>query len=110
LADAILCATSPVDYFDAGERAALRRIRAQVKMSRWGGDCYIFGVLAMGFVDLIVESYFKRWDVAALMPVIEGAGGIITNWQGGDCSGGGQCLAAGDERIHAAALALIAEQ
>jgi myo-inositol-1(or 4)-monophosphatase len=108
MSEAILCATSPVDYFNIEERAALRRLRAEVRMSRWGGDCYIFGVLAMGFCDVILESYFKRWDVAALIPVIEGAGGIITNWQGGDCSEGGQCLAAGDERIHKAAMALIA--
>ncbi|HEY1711182.1 MAG TPA: histidinol-phosphatase [Rhizomicrobium sp.] len=107
ISQAILCATSPVDYFDADERAALRRVRAQVRMSRWGGDCYIFGVLAMGFIDLIVESTFKRWDVAALMPVIEGAGGIITNWQGGDCCAGGQCLAAGDPRIHRATIELL---
>jgi len=108
IAEAILCATSPVDYFDALERAALRRLRERVRMSRWGGDCYIFGVLAMGYVDLILESTFRRWDVAALIPIVEGAGGIITDWQGGNCSDGGQCLAAGDARIHEAALALIA--
>ena len=78
-------------------------------MSRFGGDCYIFGLLAMGFFDLIVESAFHRWDVAALIPVVEGAGGIITNWQGGDCREGGQTLAAGDPRVHAAALRLLAE-
>jgi myo-inositol-1(or 4)-monophosphatase len=108
VSQAILCATSPVDYFDKAERAALRRVREKVRMSRWGGDCYIFGVLAMGFTDLIVESYFKRWDVAALIPVVEGAGGIISNWQGGDCSEGGQCLAAGDRCVHDAAIALLA--
>jgi myo-inositol-1(or 4)-monophosphatase len=77
-------------------------------MSRFGGDCYIFGLLAMGFCDVIVESYFKRWDVAALIPVIEGAGGIITDWKGGDCSEGGQCVASGDTRVHEAALRLLA--
>ena len=107
LADAVLCATSPVDYFTPDERAALRRVRAEVRMSRWGGDCYIFGALALGFVDVIVESYFKRWDVAALIPLVESAGGIITNWQGGSCAEGGQVLAAGDARIHAATLKLL---
>jgi histidinol-phosphatase len=77
-------------------------------MSRFGGDCYIFGLLAMGFVDLIVESSLHRWDVAALIPVVEGAGGIITDWQGGDCSAGGQVVAAGDPRMHTAALRLLA--
>jgi myo-inositol-1(or 4)-monophosphatase len=64
--------------------------------------------LALGFVDLIVETTFHRWDVAALIPVVEGAGGVITNWQGGDCSAGGQVLAAGDARLHAEAMTLLA--
>ncbi|HTT99515.1 MAG TPA: histidinol-phosphatase [Rhizomicrobium sp.] len=106
--DAILCCTHPYAYFGAEERAGFRRVSEKVKMSRFGGDCYIFGLLAMGFCDTIVESTFKRWDVAALIPVIEGAGGIITNWQGGDCSEGGQCVASGDARVHDAVLKLLA--
>jgi myo-inositol-1(or 4)-monophosphatase len=108
MADAILCATHPDAFFGEGERAAFRRVERAVRMTRWGGDCYIFGALALGFVDLIVETTFHRWDVAALIPVVEGAGGIITNWQGGDCSAGGQVLAAGDARLHAEAMALLA--
>ena len=107
ISDAVLCATSPVDYFTPDERAALRRVRAEVRMSRWGGDCYIFGALALGFVDVIVESYFKRWDVAALIPLVEAAGGVITNWQGGSCAQGGQVLATGDARMHDVVLKLL---
>jgi myo-inositol-1(or 4)-monophosphatase len=107
LSGAILCATHPDGYFSKTERDAFRRVQRAVKMTRWGGDCYIFGTMALGFTDLIVESAFKRWDVAALIPLIEGAGGIITDWQGGDCSAGGQCVAAGDKRIHTAALELL---
>jgi myo-inositol-1(or 4)-monophosphatase len=107
LEDAILCCTHPYAYFGAEERAAFRRVSNAVKMSRFGGDCYIFGLLAMGFCDVIVESTFKRWDVAALIPVIEGAGGIITNWQGGDPGAGGQCVASGDARVHEATLKLL---
>jgi len=110
LDDAILCMTHPYAYFGKDERAAFRRVSSAVKMSRFGGDCYIFGLLAMGFADLIVESSFHRWDVAALIPVVEGAGGIITDWRGGDCSGGGQCIASGDKRVHDAALKLLATQ
>jgi myo-inositol-1(or 4)-monophosphatase len=106
--EAILCATHPYAYFEADERAAFRRVSQAVKMSRFGGDCYIFGLMALGFADLIIESHFHRWDVAALIPLIQGAGGVITNWQGGDCSAGGQVVAAGDPRIHAAALKLLA--
>jgi histidinol phosphatase-like enzyme (inositol monophosphatase family) len=108
LAQAVLCATHPDAFFAPGEREAFRRVQRAVRMTRWGGDCYIFGALALGFVDLIVETTFHRWDVAALIPVVEGAGGIITDWRGGDCSAGGQVLAAGDARIHAAAMALLA--
>jgi histidinol phosphatase-like enzyme (inositol monophosphatase family) len=107
LAEAILCATHPDGYFQQGEREAFRRVQRTVKMTRWGGDCYIFGTLALGFTDLIIESAFHRWDVAALIPIVEGAGGIITNWQGGSCADGGQVLAAGDARLHAAALKLL---
>jgi len=108
LSDAVLCATHPDAYFDAGERESFQRLQPKVRMSRFGGDCYIFGTLALGFVDLIVESSLHRWDVAALIPIVEGAGGIITNWQGGLCSDGGQILAAGDPRVHAHAMKLLA--
>ncbi|HEY1638634.1 MAG TPA: inositol monophosphatase family protein, partial [Rhizomicrobium sp.] len=109
LSEAILCATHPSAYFTPEERAAFTGIESRVRMTRFGGDCYLFVALALGFVDLIVESSLKRWDVAALIPVVEGAGGIVTNWQGGSCEDGGQVLAAGDRRIHEAALKLLAQ-
>ena len=98
----------PTRYYQAGETAGVPpRAEGRSSMTRWGGDCYIFGTMALGFCDVIVESTFHRWDVAALIPVIEGAGGIITNWQGGSCAEGGQCLAAGDKRIHEATIKLL---
>jgi histidinol phosphatase-like enzyme (inositol monophosphatase family) len=108
ISESVLCATDPGAYFKTGEREAFRRVQQSVRMTRFGGDCYIFGVLALGFIDLIVESGFHRWDVAALIPIVEGAGGIITNWQGGSCADGGQILAAGDPRVHAAAMEILA--
>jgi len=105
--DAILCATHPDAFFGPGERDAFRRVEKKTRLTRWGGDCYIFAVLALGFADVIVETAFNHWDVAALIPVVEGAGGVITNWQGESCALGGQCLAAGDARIHAAAVQLL---
>jgi histidinol phosphatase-like enzyme (inositol monophosphatase family) len=107
LSDAILCATHPDAYHQPGEWPAFRRVQKEARMTRWGGDCYIFAALALGFCDVIVETTFHRWDVAALIPLIEGAGGVITNWQGGSCAAGGQVLAAGDARIHEAALKLL---
>ena len=108
LREAVLCATHPTTYFSPEERAAFARVESGARMTRFGGDCYLIVSLALGFVDLIVESSLKRWDVAALMPIVQGAGGIITNWHGGSCEAGGQILAAGDARIHEAAITLLA--
>ena len=60
-----------------------RASKAEARMTRYGGDCYLFAALALGFVDLMIEAGFHAWDVAALIPLVEGAGGIITNWDGG---------------------------
>jgi len=106
LSEAVLCATHP-DVFSDDEQAAFRRVQRATRMSRFGGDCYIFGALALGFVDLIVESTFHRWDVAALIPIVEGSGGVISDWQGNSCAHGGRILAAGDARIHAQAVKLL---
>jgi histidinol phosphatase-like enzyme (inositol monophosphatase family) len=108
LKDAILCATDPSAYFQPEEQAAFARVARSVRMTRYGGDCYLFAALALGFVDVIVEAGFHAWDVAALIPLVEGAGGIITNWQGGSAASGKQILCCGDARIHDAALKLLA--
>jgi myo-inositol-1(or 4)-monophosphatase len=110
LSEAVLCATHPDAYFSPSEGEAFRRVQRAVRMTRFGGDCYLFGVLALGLIDVIVETNFNRWDVAALIPIVEGAGGIITNWQGGSCAHGGQILAAGDARLHEQAMKLLAGQ
>jgi histidinol phosphatase-like enzyme (inositol monophosphatase family) len=107
LAEAVFCATHPVAYFTDEEQARIARLLPSVRMTRWGGDCYIFAMLAMGFCDLIAESSLHRWDVAALVPLVEGAGGVITDWSGGRCDAGGRVLAAGDARVHEAALRVL---
>ena len=86
LAEAVLCATHPDAYFSPAEADAFHRVQRITRMTRFGGDCYLFGLLALGFIDLIVEAGFHHWDAAALIPIIEGAGGIMTNWQGGSCA------------------------
>jgi myo-inositol-1(or 4)-monophosphatase len=107
LKDAILCATDPAAYFQPDELKAFTRVERAVRMTRYGGDCYLFATLALGFVDVIIEAGFHAWDVAALIPLVEGAGGVITNWQGGSAASGKQILAAGDKRVHDAALKLL---
>jgi myo-inositol-1(or 4)-monophosphatase len=106
--DAILCSTDPAAYFDPAQQARFARLSGAARMTRYGGDCYIFAALALGFVDLVVEANLHRWDIAALIPLVEGAGGVITAWDGGDAAGGKTVLAAGDKRVHAAAMALLA--
>jgi myo-inositol-1(or 4)-monophosphatase len=107
LKDAILCATDPGQYFSTVQQAAFARVKEEVRMTRYCGDCYLFAVLAMGFVDIVIEAGFSRWDIAALIPIVEGAGGVITSWDGGDCRDGKTILACGDRRIHEEAMALL---
>ena len=108
LSDVLMCSTSP-DAFarHPGMWEGFQRVRAEVKLTRWGGDCYLYAMMALGFCDLIIESLSARWDIAALMPVIENAGGVITDWHGNEPGNGGGIIAAGDKRMHEAALKLM---
>jgi myo-inositol-1(or 4)-monophosphatase len=107
LQDAILSTTHP-DLFEAGVEAdAFAGVRRQVRMTRYGGDCYGYCLLAAGFVDLIVEAGLKPYDVVALIPIIEKAGGRITTWDGKPATAGGRVVAAGDPRLHEEALAAL---
>jgi len=108
LSEAILCATDPGAYFSKEQLSAFARVDRVTKMTRYGGDCYLFAALALGFVDIVIEANFHAWDVAALIPLVEGAGGIITNWQGGSAQDGKTILACGDKRVHAEAMRLLA--
>jgi myo-inositol-1(or 4)-monophosphatase len=106
--DAILCVTDPTAYFTLEQQAAFARVKAAARMTRYSGDCYLFAALALGFIDIVIEANFARWDIAALMPLVEGAGGVVTSWDGGDCRDGKTILACGDKRMHAAAMKLLA--
>jgi len=72
-----------------------------------GTQRYAYALIAMGFTDLVIEADLKRWDIAAIIPIIEGAGGIVTDWSGGTAGAGGNVIASGDARIHAEALAIL---
>ena len=108
LAAASLFATAP-DMFRGTDAAAFARLKAQVKLTRHGGDCYAYGLVASGFIDCVVEASLKPYDYCAMVPIIEGAGGIFTDWQGKPLGlhSDGRVLAAGDGRVHAAALTLL---
>ncbi|MDX2258943.1 MAG: histidinol-phosphatase [Hyphomicrobiaceae bacterium] len=107
LGQALLATTDPRLFAPGHELAAFARLEAQVRMSRYGGDCYAYVMLAAGLTDLVVEAGLKPHDIAALIPIIEGAGGVITTWDGGPASDGGRIIAAGDARLHAAASAVL---
>jgi fructose-1,6-bisphosphatase/inositol monophosphatase family enzyme len=106
LDDAIFSTTDP-GLFEAAERDAAMGVANAAKIRRYGLDAYAYAALALGGVDLVVESGLKPWDVAALIPVVTGAGGVVTNWRGEPAHGGGQLLAAATPALHAEALARL---
>jgi len=106
--DAIVTTTDPRQFRTPAEQAALAAVSAPARFLRYGGDCYCYTQVAMGFVDVVIESGLQPYDVQALMPVIEAAGGVVTNWTGGNCDQGGPVLACGDPALHAALLARLA--
>lgn len=109
LSAASLVSTSP-DMYDPPENGVpFRRLRQAVRHTRFGGDCYGFGLMASGFIDVMTEAQLKPYDYCALVPVIEGAGGVITDWDGKplDLQSDGRVLAAGDPRVHAQALKIL---
>jgi myo-inositol-1(or 4)-monophosphatase len=106
LRDAILYTTSPL-LMSAADRAAFAKVESAVKLSRYGGDCYAYCMVAAGNIDVVIETEIKPHDIAALIPIITGAGGIVTTWEGERAEKGGRIIAAGDKRVHQAAMALL---
>ena len=107
LEDALLACTSP-DLFQTGsERDRFEALNRAVRLRRFGGDCYNYCLLALGLVDLVVESGLKAFDIVPLIPIIERAGGAVTTWDGGDPRNGGRILAAGDPKLHASAVEML---
>jgi myo-inositol-1(or 4)-monophosphatase len=108
LANAVLYATDP-DMFDVDpdQAARFQTLSDKVMLRRFGGDCYSYGMLAAGHIDLVVESGLKPYDIVPLIPLLESAGAIVTNWQGGSAMDGGRILAAANSRLHAQALSVL---
>jgi inositol-phosphate phosphatase/L-galactose 1-phosphate phosphatase/histidinol-phosphatase len=108
LDQAYLYSTSP-GMFPGAYAKPHEALTEKVKLFRWGGDCYAYGLLAAGHVDLVVEASLKLYDYAALIPVITGAGGTITDWKGKplDMNSDGSVIAAGDAAVHRAAMRVL---
>jgi inositol-phosphate phosphatase / L-galactose 1-phosphate phosphatase / histidinol-phosphatase len=108
VAAATVFATSP-DMFKGADSQAFSRVAGTAKLVRYGADCYAYGLVALGFVDVVIEANLNPYDFSAMLPIIEGAGGIATDWQGTPLglSSDGRVLIAGDKRTHSDALALL---
>lgn len=106
LEEALLFATSP-HLFSEEERRRFESVEENVRLSRFGGDCYAYCMIAAGYIDLVIEAGLDAYDIVPLIPIIEGAGGVVTNWQGENAASGGRIIAAGDKRVHQAALELL---
>lgn len=108
LADATLYATTP-QMFVGDDANAFQRLASAVKYPLYGADCYAYGLLACGFTELVCEASLQPYDYCALVPVVEGAGGVITDWEGRavTITSGSRILAACDAKLHGTALALL---
>ena len=110
LASAELSCTSP-SVFAGGDQAKWDRLATRVGRVTWGGDCYSYGLLALGLIDIVVDSTMKLWDWAALVPVVEGAGGRVTDWSGRRLrpDGDGRVLAVGDPALLPEIVSILRE-
>ena len=108
LADCAVFATS-IDMFTDSERDAFNRVSLKARERRFGADCYAYGLLASGWVDVVMESDMKPYDQMALVPVIEGAGGVISDWEGNPLkiNSSFQVLASANPKLHEECLNLI---
>ncbi len=99
-----LSATSPEMFGEAWPR--WQRLGGAVRRTSWGGDCYAYGLLALGQIDVVAERDLKIWDWAALVPVVEGAGGRMADWRGErlGLQSGGEIVAVGDAGLLAGVI------
>jgi myo-inositol-1(or 4)-monophosphatase len=109
LDQAELSCTAP-EIFSEAEMQHWRRLQAATSRTSWGGDCYAYGLLAAGHIDVIAEAGLKVWDWAALVPIIQGAGGTITDWSGRALTpdSDGTVVATGNPALLSPALSILA--
>jgi myo-inositol-1(or 4)-monophosphatase len=110
LDDAVLYSTHPGMFQQPGLLERYQRLSARCRLQRWGGDCYAFALVAQGGVDLMVDSSLMPYDILPLVPIIEGAGGVVTDLHGRTPLEGGTVIAAANPALHAAALEIMADR
>lgn len=106
LSEAVVFTTFPEVGSDA-DRAGFHAVASRAKLTRYGMDCYAYALLAAGQIDLVIEAGLQPYDIQAPIAVVEAAGGIVTDWQGGAAHNGGRALAAANAEIHAQALEIL---
>lgn len=107
LADATLYCTHESMFANESNLAAFRRIAAKARLQRFGGDCYAYAMLALGQIDLVVEDTLQPYDIIPLIPIIEAAGGVVTNAEGQSPIEGGFVVAAATRTLHEEAISLL---
>lgn len=107
LDDAILFSTDPTMFAPGDEADGYARVRDRAKLVRYSGDCVNYGLLAMGLVDLVVENQLQDYDIVPLIPIVEAAGGVITDLDGNLPVNGGYAVAAATEALHAEVVTLL---
>ena len=108
LADAVLYSTHPTMFQPPQLLERYQRLAARCRLQRWGGDCYAFALVAQGTIDLMVDGSLMPYDILPLVPIIEGAGGVVTDLCGRTPLDGGTVIAAANAELHAAALEMMA--
>jgi myo-inositol-1(or 4)-monophosphatase len=106
LAEAFIATTSP-GIITGAEGEAYRRLESRCRLARYGTDCYAYAMVAAGQIDLVAETGLKSYDIMPLIPIIEGAGGVVTTWDGRPAHEGGAILAAGSPALHSEAMAVL---
>ncbi|MGB2930760.1 MAG: histidinol-phosphatase [Methyloceanibacter sp.] len=107
LGQALLATTSPEMFTAGDEQARFQSLSRATRLTRFGGDCYSYCLLALGQLDLVAEAGLKSYDILPLIPIIERAGGVVSTWEGGDPRAGGRIVAAGDPLLHQQAVAYL---
>jgi len=106
--DAVVATTDPRHFKTDRQVHAYAAATDGARLVRYGGDCYCYTQVAMGLVDIVIETGLQAYDIQALIPLIENAGGVVSDWEGGRCDDGGDVLACGDRALHAELLQRIA--
>ena len=109
LEDATLYCTHPEIFTTSESQRKFRAVAEQCRLTRYGGDCYNYALLAAGYIDLVVESDLKPFDIVPLIPILENSGCVVTNWLGGSAAAGGSVVAAANPQLHTQAMGILGD-